>query len=60
MSEISINYKGSTIATMDASGMKTLLTEGKYCEDDFEIVYVRPSSSPTLQSKTRTYTPSGS
>lgn len=60
MSEISINYKGETIATMDASGMKTLLTEGKYCEDDIEIVYVRPSSTPTLQSKTKTYTPSGS
>lgn len=60
MSEITINYKGSAIATMDASGTKTLLTQGKYCEGDVEIVYVRPSSSPTLQSKTRTYTPSGS
>ena len=60
MSEITINYKGSAIATMDASGTKTLLTQGKYCEGDVEIVYARPSSSPTLQSKTRTYTPSGS
>ena len=31
MSDIAINYKGNAIATMDASGTKTLLTEGKYC-----------------------------
>ena len=43
MSEIDINYKGSTIASMDASGTKTLLTSGKYCEDNVEIVYTRPS-----------------
>lgn len=60
MSEITINYKGLAIATMDASGAKTLLTQGKYCEGDVEIVYARPSSSPILQSKTKTYTPSGS
>ena len=42
MSDITINYKGSAIATMDASGTKTLLTEGKYCEDDIEVVYVSP------------------
>ena len=38
MSDISINYKGEAIATMDASGTKTLGTEGKYCEDDIEVV----------------------
>ena len=43
MSDVTINYKGSSIATMDASGTKTLLTEGKYCEDDIEVVYVKPS-----------------
>lgn len=43
MSEVAINYKGSSIATMDASGTKTLLTSGKYCEDDIEVVYARPS-----------------
>lgn len=43
MSDIAINYKGSSIATMDASGTKTLLTSGKYCEDDIEIVYTQPS-----------------
>ena len=43
MSDITINYKGSAIATMDASGTKTLLTEGMYCEDDIEVVYVKPA-----------------
>lgn len=43
MSDITINYKGSAIATMDASGTKTLLTEGKYCEDDITVDYVKPS-----------------
>lgn len=60
MSEIAINYKGSSIATMDASGTKTLETEGKYCEDDIEVVYTRPSTTPTLQDKTKSYTPTES
>ena len=43
MPDISISYKGNTIATMDATGTKTLLTAGKYCEDDIAIDYVKPS-----------------
>ena len=45
MSDISISYKGNTIATMDASGTKTLLTSGKYCEDDITLQYVKPSGT---------------
>lgn len=41
MSDITISYKGSSIATMDATGTKTLLTEGKYCEDDITVDYVK-------------------
>ncbi len=48
MSDITVKYKGSTIATMDASGTKTLETQGKYCEDDIEIAYVKPTApAPT-------------
>lgn len=47
MSDITISYKGSSIATMDASGTKTLLTEGKYCEDDITLQYVKPSGGGT-------------
>lgn len=43
MSDITISYKGSSIATMDATGSKTLLTEGKYCEDDITVAYTKPS-----------------
>lgn len=43
MAEVTINYKDAVIATMDTSGTKTLQTQGKYCEDDIEVVYVRPS-----------------
>lgn len=44
MSDITIGYKGNTIATMDASGVKTLETEGKYCEDDITVSYAKPAS----------------
>ena len=61
MSEVTINYKGSPIATMDASGLRTLLTQGKYLEDDIEIEYQRPSqSAPNLQVMNKTYTPTES
>ena len=42
MSDITINYKNSAIATISASGTTTLSTSGKFCEDDIEIVYVQP------------------
>lgn len=44
MAEVTINYKDAAIATMNASGTKTLQTQGKYCEDDIEVVYARPSA----------------
>ena len=44
MSDITIGYKGSTIGTLDATGTKTLLTSGKYCEDDIDIAYVKPTA----------------
>lgn len=58
MSEVDINYKNTKIAGMDASGTKTLLTEGKYCEDDIEVTYTRPAAS--LQTKSASYTPTES
>lgn len=42
MPDISINYKGNVIASMDASGTKTLQTSGKYCEGDISVVYAKP------------------
>lgn len=43
MSDVTIKYKGQSIATMDASGTKTLNTQGKYCEANIGVEYVKPS-----------------
>lgn len=51
MSDVSIKYKGNEIATMDASGTKTLLTSGKYCEGDISVDYVKPVSYVKLAEK---------
>lgn len=43
MADITINYKGDLIGTIDASGTTVLETAGKYCEDDITLVYDKPS-----------------
>lgn len=42
MSDITIKYKGQSIATMDATGSKTLNTQGEFCEGDIGVEYVKP------------------
>lgn len=37
MADVTLTYKGSTIAEMNASGSKTLKTAGKYCEGDIGV-----------------------
>lgn len=39
MAAVEISYKGNTIASMDDSGTKTLLTSGSYCEDNITVSY---------------------
>ena len=39
MADVSIKYKGSTIAEMSGTGKKTLKTSGAYCEGDIEVDY---------------------
>ena len=48
MADVTINYEGNAIATMSASGTKTLLTAGKYCDDDIEVVYVSPGGGGSV------------
>lgn len=48
MPDVTINYKGVSLATMYASGTKTLLTGGSYCEDNISIVYVKPGDGDTV------------
>ena len=55
MADVTLTYKGSTIAELSDTGSKTLNTAGKYCEADIALSYVKPGGgSPTLQSKTVT------
>lgn len=56
MADVTISYKGESIATMDASGTKTLNTSGKYCEGDITVQYADPEK-PT---QTKSVTPSES
>ena len=51
-----VSSKGSTIATV-SNTTKTLETAGKYLEDDITIVDVS-ASAPTMQTKSKSYTPS--
>lgn len=44
MADVTLTYKGSTIAEMSDTGIKTLKTAGKYCEGDIGVNYVKPSS----------------
>ena len=59
--DITISYADSQIATMNSSGTKTLLTAGKYCQDNIVVDYTKPipnlqskSASPTTSSQTIT------
>ena len=49
MADITLSYKGSTIATMSASGSKTIQTAGKYCEDDIELTYISANPNDTTE-----------
>lgn len=40
---VTISYQNSTIATMDTTGVKTLLTGATFCEDDIVVSYTAPS-----------------
>lgn len=44
MSDLSIKYKNAEIATLSASGTKTLKTKGMYCEDDITVQYTKPEA----------------
>lgn len=52
MTTININYKDQTIKTLEANKPDSIeiLTGGKYCEGDIEIVYINhcPKSSPVV------------
>lgn len=47
MSAVEISYKGSQIASMDATGVKTLLTGDTFCEDDITVAYTKSGGGGT-------------
>ena len=52
MADITLSYKGSTIATLSASGSKTIQTQGKYCEADIVLSYIKPPSAVAYHVRT--------
>lgn len=54
MPDVNISYKGESIASMDASGTKTLNTQGKYCEGNITVQYTDPEKPTQTKSVTPT------
>ena len=48
MEDLEVFYKGSSILSTSISGTKTLLTSGKYCEDDITIAYQKPPQAKVI------------
>lgn len=59
MSDLSIKYKNAEIATLSASGTKTLKTKGMYCEDDITVQYTKPAAE-TFTTEEKTVSPTES
>lgn len=45
MADVTIKYRGLDIATMNATGTKTLNTIGKYCDSNIVVEYTKPESA---------------
>ena len=54
MSGVIVNYNNNALTSMSSSGTKTLLTSGKYCEGNFEVVYSEPTTSSLTVTPTET------
>ena len=49
MADVTLTYKGATIAEFSESGSKTLRTAGTFCEGDIGVEYVKPSGGYSVQ-----------
>lgn len=54
MADVTIKYKGSTIAEMSGDGTKTLNTKGTYCEDNITVTYEAADYAP-IESNHKSY-----
>lgn len=59
MAGVTIGYKGSTIATIQGGGSKTLKTAGKYCEGDIFVDYVQEGGGGITPTGTKSITANG-
>lgn len=59
MAGVTIGYKGSTIATIQGGGSKTLKTAGKYCEGDISVDYVQEGGGGITPTGTKSITTNG-
>ena len=48
MADLTIKFKGNPIVEMTESGIKTLKTAGKYCEDDITVEYSKPAGGSEM------------
>ena len=59
--DVSVSLGTSSIASLNDTGSVTLATQNTYLTDDITVEYTKPSSpTPTLQSKSVSYTPTTS
>ena len=54
MAEVDIKYRGVSIATMNATGRKTLGTQEKYCDSDIVVEYTKPAQAVIQSNKNAT------
>lgn len=55
MADVTVKYKGNTIAEISKEGTKTLKTSGKYCEGDISVSYIPPSGGEVVEATCKTY-----
>lgn len=60
MEDVTLTYKGNTIAEMSDTGTKTLKTAGKYCDGDICVSYTKPSGGGSDDLATMIITGGGS
>lgn len=54
MADVNIKYRNASIATMNATGSKTLGTQNKYCDSDIIVEYTKPAQAVIESNKNAT------
>lgn len=59
MADVTLTYKGNTIAELNDSGSKTIRTAGKFCEADIALEYIKTGTSVNWDGLIRGTWPAG-